>query len=416
MSHTLSRFETFRSDERGTIAIMFALSLTSVMMLIGCAVDYARILHARSKMIAAADVASLAAARSLRETSATAAEIATLARKYFDENMTGSGNYATLTSFTATPNGGRTAVTIDIKADMPTSFMRIGGITSVNLPITSTAVYDKKDIEVGLQLDVTGSMCSPCSKINDLKAATKDLLDILMPDGGTPNSVRVGLAPFSAGVNAGSYASAVAGASPPGNCVYERLSTANETTDAYPSGSDRFRTRYDLGPSANPCPSGAVVQALTSNKSALKTAVDAMTPGGSTAGHLGTAWAWYLISPNWSSVWPSASKPAAYADLGTVKTAVLMTDGEYNTYYGDSNGAAQTKSQARAKALCANMRAQNIVIYTVGFKIGGNAAAVDVLNSCAGAPGRFFSADNGDELRAAFRTIAQNISRLRLTN
>lgn len=416
MSQTLSRFETFRSNERGTVAIMFALSLTSVVMLIGCAVDYARILHARTKMIAAADVASLAAARSLRETSASTAEVEALARKYFDENMVGSGNYATLTSFTATPNGARTAVTIDIKAQMPTSFMRVGGITNVNVPITSTAVYDKKDIEVGLQLDVTGSMCAPCSKINDLKAATKDLLDILLPDGGTPNSVRIGLAPFSAGVNAGSYASAVAGAAPPGNCVYERFSTANETTDAYPSGSDRLRTRHDLAPTANACPSGAVVHALTSSKSALKTAVDAMTAGGSTAGHLGTAWAWYLISPNWSSIWPSASKPAAYGDSSTVKTAVLMTDGEYNTYYGDNNATGETKSQARAKALCANMRAQKIVVYTVGFKIGGNAGAIDVLSSCAGSTGRFFSADNGDELRAAFRTIAQNISRLRLTN
>jgi hypothetical protein len=367
-------------------------------------------------MIAAADVASLAAARSLRETSASAAEISALARKYFDQNMAGSGNYATLTSFTATPNGARTTVTIDIKADMPTSFMRVGGITSVNLPITSTAVYDKKDIEVGLQLDATGSMCSPCSKINDLKAATKDLIDILLPDSGTPNSVRIGLAPFSAGVNAGSYASAVAGSAAPGNCVYERISTANETTDAYPSGSDRFRTRSDLGPSANPCPSGAVVQALTGSKSTLKTAVDAMTPSGSTAGHLGTAWAWYLISPNWSSIWPSASKPAAYSDKATVKTAVLMTDGEYNTYNGSLTASGQAKSQARAKALCANMRAQNIVIYTVGFKLGGNAGAIDVLNSCAGVPTRFFTADNGDELRAAFRTIAQNISRLRLTN
>ena len=30
----------------------------------------------------------------------------------------------------------------------------------------------------------------------------------------------------------------------------------------------------------------------------------------STAGQLGAAWAWYLVSPNWSGVWPASGKPA----------------------------------------------------------------------------------------------------------
>jgi hypothetical protein len=80
------------------------------------------------------------------------------------------------------------------------------------------------------------------------------------------------------------------------------------------------------------------------------------------------------------------------------------------------SGRNETESQNRAKALCENMRAQGIAIYTVGFKVGGNAGALDVLRSCAGTTGKFFTADNGEELRATFRTIAQHISRLRLSN
>jgi Flp pilus assembly protein TadG len=288
MISPVSRYETFQNDTRGGVAMIFALSLTSLMMLIGCAVDYGRSIHARGKLAAAADIASLAAARDLRGGGKTDDEVRALARTYFDQNMAGSGNYATLTAFDVAINGAKNAVTIGLKAEMPTSFMRAGGITKINLPLTSTAVYDTKDIEVGLQLDVTGSMCSPCTKISDLKVATKDLLEILLPDGGTPNKVRIGLAPFAAGVNAGSYARDVAGGTAPGNCVYERASTSRAATDTSPSGMDRMLTKTDL-PRAGDCPAGTSVVALTDNRTALRTAVDRLTTGGSTAGHLGRA-------------------------------------------------------------------------------------------------------------------------------
>ena len=55
------------------------------------------------------------------------------------------------------------------------------------------------------------------------------------------------------------------------------------------------------------------------------------SPGGTTAGQLGTAFAWYMLSPNWADIWPADSKPAAYGTAKLRKIAVLMTDGAYNT-------------------------------------------------------------------------------------
>ena len=165
---------------------------------------------------------------------------------------------------------------------------------------------------------------------------------------------------------------------------------------------------------------------LTNDKTSLLNKVSGLSAAGGTAGHLGTAWAWYTLSPNWASLWP-VSTPAAYGSANLDKIANLMTDGEYNTQY-DSNGisvnqnsyptcssAANGCSTTQARALCTAMKAKGIVIYTVGFQLGGNQTAIDTLNQCATEPGKFYSADNGDQLKQAFRDIVLKLSSLYLS-
>ena len=80
------------------------------------------------------------------------------------------------------------SVTVDVDSSVPATFGQLAGIQKFDIPKSSVAIYDSKDIEIGLQLDVTGSMCSPCRKMNDLKdavAGSGGLLDILLPNGGT---------------------------------------------------------------------------------------------------------------------------------------------------------------------------------------------------------------------------------------
>ena len=52
-------------------------------------------------------------------------------------------------------------------------------------------------------LDVTGSMCTPCSKIDAAKSAAKDLIDIVIWDDQSQFTSRVALAPFAEAVNVG---------------------------------------------------------------------------------------------------------------------------------------------------------------------------------------------------------------------
>jgi Flp pilus assembly protein TadG len=409
----------FADDQRGAVAIMFALSMFCIIMMIGCAVDYARASTVRIKLAAATDAATIYAAKRLKDgSSASLATLEADARALFDQNMSSLKKMAVVTEFKLNKTADGLGIKLDSKAEMPTTFARVARIDKVDIAGTATAIFNQQDIEVGLQLDVTGSMdekIKGTKKIDSLKLASANLLDILMPTGGTGTTkVRVGLAPFAAGVNAGSFASSVTTGAAPGNCVYERRSSFADTTDDAPIGADSLKTLNDLSRGAQPCPTGAKIAALTDDKASLKTAIKALSPGGSTAGHLGSSWAWYVLSPNWSSVWPAASKPGDYNDGKTLKFAILMTDGIYNTLGGFSGNDAA--SQARAKGLCDAMKAKGIAIYSVGFIAAGDPpAAADTLKYCASTASSFYKAEDGDQLNTAFANIAKDISRLRLS-
>jgi Flp pilus assembly protein TadG len=418
-----SSFDRFGSDTHGAVGMVFALTLTCMIMFMACAIDIGRAHMARTRVATAVDAATIFAAKELSASHPSLAALEASARALYDANMTNSAKLLTTTSFSLAFTSDGLGVKLDVKTEVPTTFARVAGINKISVPGTATAIFNSQDIEVGLQLDVTGSMGSSIGgkvKIDSLKAASQNLLNILLPDSGNGTTkIRVGIAPFGAGVNAGTYATAVSGVAASGNCVYERRTSYADTTDDAPYGSEQLKTLADLGRSAQSCPSNAKVAALTSDKAALSNTIRSLAAGGSTAGHLGTSWTWYLLSPKWSSIWPTASAPAAYDDTKTRKFAILMTDGIYNTVGGVSGGdisAQATDSQNRAKGLCDSMKAKGISIYTVGF-IGPSdpASAADTLKYCASGTGNFYKAEDGTQLDAAFRSIAQDISRLRLT-
>jgi hypothetical protein len=226
------------------------------------------------------------------------------------------------------------------------------------------------------------------------------------------------LAPFSAAVNAGSYAVTVTEGRSRDGCVYERRNLADQSSEAPAAGSKALKARSDLsGRSIQTCPTNAIIVPLTKEKATLKSTVDAYRDGGTTAGHLGTAWAWYLISPEWASLWPSTSQPAPYRDDKTIKAVVLMTDGSYNTI-GGVNGGDNSSTARRASDIavetCAAMKAQGVRVYAVGFQ--APSAALETLRDCASTASSFFDAANGDQLRNAFRAIAIELNNLRLSS
>jgi Flp pilus assembly protein TadG len=408
------RASAFARSEEGTVAIVFALVTVVLILVTGIAIDLGRVVHAESKIAASLDAAALAAAKSLRGSNLSDDEVASVARKFFNANVAGSGgDYARIGTVSVSVDRERNAVTLSVDSEVPTVFVQVAGIEKVSLPRSSVAVYDSKDIELSVQLDVTGSMRG--RKLSDLKSAFSDMLDIMLPNGGTTNNVRIGVAPFASGVNAGAFARAVSNGRARNGCVYERLDLLDQTSEAPAIGPLAFKVSADLR-GAQACPSDATIVPLTSEKELLRRTVNQYSASTSTAGHLGSAWAWYILSPAWQAIWPSTARPAEYDDRKTAKFAILMTDGIYNTLGGVSNGdhgsTARISTQL-ALDTCEEMRAKGIVVYTIGFEAPSRAK--EMLRACASGPSKFFDATNGALLADAFRAIAAEINNLRLS-
>ncbi len=209
-------------------------------------------------------------------------------------------------------------------------------------------------------------------------------------------------------------------------CATERTGTYAYTDDAPTTA----LVGRNYPASSNPCPAPKITP-LTADRTVLKNQISALDDGGSTAGQIGLAWGWYMVSPNFAYLWPSSSqKPAAYGTAETMKIVVMMTDGAFNTPYckgviasnaGSGSGSASDHincnatngdATAQAKELCTKIKAKNVIIFTVGFDV--DSTAKSMLTTCATKTSQAYFPATGGELKTAFKSIAQEISALRI--
>jgi Flp pilus assembly protein TadG len=437
VSASRSLLARFSHEDRGSVAIIFAMTTMIVVSIVGGAVDYGRWLNARNQTQNAIDTALLAAGRTSQTTYGDISLSVASANAYYNQ-MKSSLTVDDTISFAAI--NAATSFTAKGSAYIVTPFLSIVGID--RLPVlqlgdvvqaTSTIAQGGNagtSIEIGLMLDTTGSMAG--QKIIDLKDAAKDLVDIVIWDDQGTWTSKIGLAPFANTVNVGSYFTAITNQSRTGPtkapCVVERTGP-EEFTDKAP-GTNAWATSYHTatGSTSNNCPEASAIVPLTSDKTVLKATIDGLVTGPSTAGALGTAWAWYLISPEWGNIFTGTSKPDTYAKQNEMgpnnlpklqKIAILMTDGAYNTHQAIQNNDNSTQAntiRAKAVSICNAMKAKGIKVYTVGFQLGNDTNAINTLSSCATDATFFYNAANGSALRAAFRDIALKISALRLSH
>lgn len=430
----------FARDDRGNVMILFGLMFTVMLLMVGGAVDFGRWLHARTQTWQAMDTAVLAGARALQLKASDPDAAAAVAQRYYTENVS-SRAVLSSDSITFTVTDGNSAVSASGGADIDAVFLGIMGIEKLSLFNRSDARLPKSQIgaggnsnssvEIALMLDVTGSMQG--SKISDLKSAAKNLVDIVVWEDQSKYTSKISLIPFSEAVNVGSsYASSVRGNVPTTitvssgwytssfrltTCVSERSDVTYAFSDEPPATS-YVGAVYTANGSCNP--SNAIIP-LTSTTSTLKSAIDNFQAYGATAGHIGTAWAWYTLSPKWNGVWPEASQPGAYDDPKVRKIAVLMTDGDYNMQYCNNGvddstiycGTNLGTSTAQAKKLCTAMKSAGITVYAVGFQVSNSSK--EFLQQCSSGDGYYYDAFDGTALQQAFMDIALKISSIYLT-
>jgi len=127
---------------------------------------------------------------------------------------------------------------------------------------------------------------------------------------------------------------------------------------------------------------------------------------------------------------------ADYDDEDVVKAIILLTDGRNDiggglgnhnrSYYsaygfaqsghvGATNGTqAESVLNDKTEALCDNIKAQGIRIYTVTFQLS-NGPIKDLMRDCATSSGMYYDSPSNSQLQTVFEEIGTNLSELRIS-
>ena len=184
----------FAKDAKGNVAILFGIALIPLLIGVGAAVDYGRALIVRDRMADAADSAALAIGS---WPGLTQAELTTKAQQFFNANYPPStiGTVGTLNVSFAGDD-----ITVTVSGQVPTTFMKLANIATVNVGATSTVTKKQRSIELALVLDTTGSMGSG-GKLTAMQSAAKKMVSTLFNGKATSDSLKIGVVPFSVAVN-----------------------------------------------------------------------------------------------------------------------------------------------------------------------------------------------------------------------
>ncbi|WP_298743310.1 ubiquitin-activating E1 FCCH domain-containing protein [uncultured Brevundimonas sp.] len=201
-------------DVRGNVAMLFGLSLPVLILMTFGGVDIHRISTVRVNLQDALDAAALAAARSPYTAEADLQRVGLAALK---ANLQAYPNVTLEEDLTRFSLSSDDVVIADARVQVKTLVANIflppyGQMMDDYLPVGGHSEVDRssRNIEVALVLDVTGSMSG--QRILDLKAAAKELVDIIVQPVQTPYYSKLALVPYSMGVNVGSLANSVRGA------------------------------------------------------------------------------------------------------------------------------------------------------------------------------------------------------------
>lgn len=446
----------FATDTRGGVAPIFSLLLIPLVAFAGGAIDLATAVSMRSKMQHALDAATVIAMQNYRNTGDASRAQALLKQQLID-NLAAQGLRLHDESQSETQdnefvlsglqiNAANGTLEPQLTARIPTRFLKILHFENMDISVSSGTALPARKVDVGIMLDITGSMCdapaTTCSsghKLDALKRAVKHFLGIVLATGDGQNQVAI--VPFSSAVNVGDYVKAATGQTSDTRtvpyqcyggktctktyyltqCVTERDGTGSRNNNL--PGDDKYFTPVWSQKSASDCTPGDAnkILPLTTDLQTLKAHVDGLTAKGGTGGHLGAQWTWAAISHSWAGFWGPAHAPRAPG--GDVKKiAILMTDGDMTLHNLDngpncqgslgSNGQDCARSRKDLLAICAGMKAEGITVYTIGYAPQGKGISTtgkQMLQECA-SPGKAFLPYSEESMERDFRNIGKDVS------
>jgi len=467
----VNKFRRLKHDTEGNIAIIFALMTIPLFLLMGFAIDLQQVNTAKNRVQFILDSAVIAGAREMQEGKSDT-EIKKYLENYFKSAMKAQGKGTDCADPVPTISSGSQDISVSVRCAQPTSIMQLTGTKELNFGVTSASTYGIGKVDIAFVFDISGSMNGSKIEALKSAADTAVNVLLPKDDDGTTGEVRIGMTSYSYMADAGEdYFLKVTGKTPirvvtekytetelagrewgcvmewrgscwregwidkyvdvekvaaltlNNTCVKERLGS-KAYTDADPgpyawieaSGAslrydrwgnlqkDRWGNPEWTKETCSPIP----VLPMTSNRNKLFDYVDSLYANGGTAGHIGIAWGWYLIAPDWDTIWPAGSDPYPYDEPDSAKAMIVMTDGDFLNQYAPGQGSSFDQS----KKLCDNIKAEGVKIYTVAFQAPTQGKAI--LNYCSSGDDFAFTPESSEELTEAYTKIAQSISDLRI--
>jgi hypothetical protein len=440
---------SFTQDECGGITI-FVLVL-SVLMLVagGMAVDFQRQELARADLQGALDRGILAATSTnqLYESSGTLT-VDEQAMLVISDYMA-SRNYKpasfNLDAAVTETNGGRLIVA-SAGERVDTLFLRMMGINTFNVVVSSSAMQAVPKLEITLVLDISGSMgwdstSTSGTKLAQLQIAAKQFIDTVL-NADNDAQTLITIVPFSQQV-----------ALPRTMADLYNLDRVHDfsscfdfhgldfTTTSMPTNTStpfeqgqHFRENVGWGNFGCPKLNNALTP-FSNDATTLKNAIDALSAETWTATYMGMKWGAAMLDPSSRPVvdamiangelsaefdgWPNS-----WNDNSVRKITVLMSDGQNTRLNEIVNGTkvAIIDNERRGDGdpiladICAASRVgSNATIYTIGFELGGEPLATAALENCASSLSTHYLVD-GVEITTAFQNIADEIVNLKLIN
>jgi Flp pilus assembly protein TadG len=173
-SRLIALLSRFRRDNKANIAVIFALSVLPIATAIGCATDYTNATRIKAKMQAAADAAAVASvsinsASYIQATTMTSNGPVSAGTNELDNIFKGNvRNFSSLyqqlalNTETVTKTGANLTSVISFSAQVPVTFMKLIGWTTMTIGGSSTATSSLPlYLDFYLLLDVSGSMGLP---------------------------------------------------------------------------------------------------------------------------------------------------------------------------------------------------------------------------------------------------------------
>ena len=368
-------------EQKGSMALFVGLGLFCLVAATGVAVDMSRLQTVRAKLAHALDAAGLAAGAKVYSSDAQ-----TIVSNYMKVNFPAGFLNSNVISTAVTVNEDNTIIDLSSTARVNMTFLQIFGTDYIDVSADSQIKRENRGLELVMVLDVTGSMYSN-GKINSLRTAATDMVDILFGEKDTIENLWVAVVPYVTTVNIGGdkinwlrnydltrYPPEYpAGATKWKGCVESRNqypeTNGLDLTDDVPDlarpdtlfpmylwedssinnwfytttvgwgNNQHTQTVVDLDEAAG-CGGGGTgpnigcgneVTPFTAEKDVVQSAINALTPWnrGGTMSSEGIAWGWRMISPKWRGKWnhADASLPLDYDTPLMNKAVIVMTDG-----------------------------------------------------------------------------------------